>query len=170
MRFPLHCAHGYLLQKAPSPPCAGSFLGEKSLFLCTSQPLPLSGQQLEWEPLPKSSCLKHDPLPLGEKAFGDQPPPGAAWPPGGAGPSPSITSVPGGPQNAPSHPVPTLGPPERPLLRGPSRGGHRGSPLPHFPGTTTLRLLLRQPAIAGVSAAEKNQLIMCRTKAYSRPK
>lgn len=146
------------------------FLGKNPSFYALHSLSLLSGQQLEWEPLPKSSCLKHDPLALGEKAFGDQTPPGAAWPPGGAGPSPRITFVPGGPKNAPSHPVPTLGPPERPLLRGPSRGGHRGSPLPHFPGTTTLRLLLRQPAIAGVSAAEKNQLIMCRTKAYSRPK
>lgn len=81
------------------------FWGKNPSFYVLHSLFPLSGQQLEWEPLPKSSCLKHDPLALGEKAFGDQPPPpGAAWPPGGAGPSPSITSVPGGPKKRPFPP------------------------------------------------------------------
>lgn len=38
------------------------------------------------------------------------------------------------------------------------------SRLLHFPGTITLRLLLRQSEIADVFLREKNQLIMCRTK------
>lgn len=80
------------------------FLGKKSLFLCTSQPLPLSGQQLEWEPLPKSSCLKHDPLPLGEKAFGDQPPPRGRLAPRWCGTLSKRHLRAGGPQKRPFPP------------------------------------------------------------------